>query len=49
MRRGATGAEYRRALAIDPESLDARAGMQRYCARFGLDADNPRVNPAAGR
>jgi Flp pilus assembly protein TadD len=41
--------EYRRALALDPENVDARAGMRRYCARFGLDADNPRINPAAGQ
>jgi len=41
--------EYRRALALDPEHIDARAGMRRYCARFGLDADDPRINPAAGR
>lgn len=40
--------EYRRALALDPENVDARASMRRYCARFGLDADNPRINPAAG-
>ena len=40
--------EYRRALALDPENIDARAGMRRYCSRFGLDADDPRVNPAAG-
>jgi DNA-binding response OmpR family regulator len=41
--------EYRRALAIDPDNVDARANMRRYCARFGLDADDPRINPAAGR
>jgi tetratricopeptide (TPR) repeat protein len=41
--------EYRRALALDPENVDARASMRRYCARFGLDADDPRINPAAGR
>ena len=41
--------EYRRALAVDPDNVDARASMQRYCARFGLDADDPRINPAAGR
>src|SRR5262249_50012416 len=41
--------EYRRALALDPENIDARAGMRRYCARFGLDGDDPRINPAAGR
>jgi Flp pilus assembly protein TadD len=41
--------EYRRALALDPENIDARASMRRYCARFGLDADDPRINPAAGR
>jgi tetratricopeptide (TPR) repeat protein len=41
--------EYRRALAIDPDNVDARADMRRYCARFGLDADDPRINPAEGR
>ena len=41
--------EYRRALALEPSNVDARAGMRRYCARFGLDADDPRINPAAGR
>jgi DNA-binding response OmpR family regulator len=41
--------EYRRALAVDPDNVDARASMRRYCARFGLDADDPRINPAAGR
>jgi Tfp pilus assembly protein PilF len=41
--------EYRRALAIDPDNADARVCMRRYCARFGLDADDPRINPAAGR
>jgi Tfp pilus assembly protein PilF len=41
--------EYRRALALDPENVDAQAAMRHYCARFGLDADDPRINPAAGR
>jgi DNA-binding response OmpR family regulator len=41
--------EYRRALAVDPDNVDAQASMRRYCARFGLDADDPRINPAAGR
>ena len=41
--------EYRRALAVDPDNVDAQASMRRYCARIGLDADNPRINPAAGR
>jgi tetratricopeptide (TPR) repeat protein len=41
--------EYRRALAIDPDNVEASADMRRYCARFGLDADDPRINPAAGR
>jgi tetratricopeptide (TPR) repeat protein len=41
--------EYRRALALDPENADARASMRSYCTRFGLDADDPRINPAAGR
>jgi DNA-binding response OmpR family regulator len=41
--------EYRRALALDPNNVDAQASMRRYCARFGLDADDPRINPAAGQ
>jgi DNA-binding response OmpR family regulator len=41
--------EYRRALAVDPDNVDAQASMRRYCARFGLDAEDPRINPAAGR
>ena len=41
--------EYRRALAVDPGNVDIQAYMRRYCARFGLDADDPRINPAAGR
>ena len=41
--------EYRRALAVDPDNVDAQASMRRYCARIGLDADDPRINPAAGR
>jgi DNA-binding response OmpR family regulator len=41
--------EYRRALAVDPDNVDAQASMRRYCGRFGLDADDPRINPAAGR
>ena len=41
--------EYRRALAVDPDNVDAQASMRRYCARFGLDPDDPRINPAAGR
>jgi Flp pilus assembly protein TadD len=41
--------EYRRALAVDPDNVDAQASMRRYCTRFGLDADDPRINPAAGR
>jgi DNA-binding response OmpR family regulator len=41
--------EYRRALAVDPDNVDALAGMRRYCARFGFNADDPRINPAAGR
>jgi Tfp pilus assembly protein PilF len=40
--------EYRRALAIDPDNVGAAADMRRYCTRFGLDADDPRINPAAG-
>jgi Flp pilus assembly protein TadD len=41
--------EYRRALALDPDNVDAHANMLRYCARFGFDAEDPRINPAAGR
>jgi hypothetical protein len=41
--------EYRRALALDPDNVDAQASMRRCCARFGLDADDPRINPAAGQ
>jgi DNA-binding response OmpR family regulator len=41
--------EYRRALAVDPDNVDAQASMRRYCARFGFDADDPRINPSAGR
>jgi DNA-binding response OmpR family regulator len=41
--------EYRRALAVDPDNVDAQASMRRYCARFGFDADDPRINPAARR
>ena len=41
--------EYRRALAVDPDNVDVQASMRRYCARIGLDADDPRINPAAGR
>jgi DNA-binding response OmpR family regulator len=41
--------EYRRALAVEPDNTDAQTSMRRYCARFGLDADDPRINPAAGR
>ena len=41
--------EYRRALAVAPDNVDAQASMRRYCARFGLDADDTQINPAAGR
>ncbi len=41
--------EYRRALAVDPDNVEAQASLRRYCARIGLDADDPRINPAAGR
>jgi DNA-binding response OmpR family regulator len=41
--------EYRRALAVDPDNVEAQASMRRYCARFGLDVGDPRINPAAGR
>jgi DNA-binding response OmpR family regulator len=41
--------EYRRALAVDPDNVEAQGSMRRYCGRIGLDADDPRINPAAGR
>ncbi len=40
---------YRKALAVDPLHGPARENLRRYCARLGLDPDNPRINPAAGR
>lgn len=39
---------YRRALESNLHFGPARDNMRRYCARFGLDHDNPQVNPAAG-
>jgi Flp pilus assembly protein TadD len=41
--------EYRRALAVDPDNIEAQPNMRRYCARFGLNADDLRINPASGR
>ncbi|MDR3633118.1 MAG: response regulator [Isosphaeraceae bacterium] len=39
---------YKKALTSDPNYAPARDNMERYCERFGLDAANPRINPAAG-
>lgn len=39
---------YKKALTACPHYGPAGDNMRRYCARFGLDADNPRINPAAG-
>jgi DNA-binding response OmpR family regulator len=39
---------YRQALAANPGYGPARDNLRRYCARFGLDPDNPQINPAAG-
>jgi DNA-binding response OmpR family regulator len=36
---------YKRALTVSPHYGPARDNMRRYCARFGLDPDNPRINP----
>src|SRR5262249_46964133 len=38
---------YKLALQIDRHDPIARAGMGRYCERFGLDPDNKSINPAA--
>jgi DNA-binding response OmpR family regulator len=38
---------YKSALTADPHYGPARDNMRRYCERFGLDADNPHINPAA--
>lgn len=40
---------YREALDINPNYPPALDNLKRYCLRNGLDADNPRINPAAGR
>ena len=34
---------------MDPDNVEAQASLRRYCTRIGLDADDPRINPAAGR
>jgi DNA-binding response OmpR family regulator len=39
---------YKKALSVSPRYGPAGENMRRYCARFGLDPDNPRINPAAG-
>jgi CheY-like chemotaxis protein len=39
---------YRRALTIDPRHSLALRLMEAYCHRFGIDPNNPRINPAAG-
>jgi DNA-binding response OmpR family regulator len=39
---------YRQALQANPHYAPARDNLRRYCERFGLDPDNPRINPAAG-
>ena len=40
---------YKEALTLLPSYRPARENMQRYCERFGLDAANLAINPAAGR
>src|SRR5262249_55517592 len=37
---------YRQALAANPGYGPARDNLRRYCARVGLDPDNPQINPA---
>jgi Flp pilus assembly protein TadD len=37
---------YRLALVIDGHDPIARAGLRRYCDRFGLDFQNMIINPA---
>jgi DNA-binding response OmpR family regulator len=39
---------YKTALTADPHFGPALDNMRRYCERFGLDAHNKQVNPAAG-
>jgi len=39
---------YKLALEADPQYRPALDNLQRYCARFGLDFQNPAINPAAG-
>jgi hypothetical protein len=36
---------YKHALKVDPYSLIARAGLRRYCKRFGFDIRRPTINP----
>lgn len=38
---------YKSALTANPHYGPARDNLRRYCDRFGLDPDNPRINPAA--
>jgi uncharacterized protein HemY len=38
---------YRLALMLDRHDIVARDGLRRYCQRFGYDAENPAINPAA--
>lgn len=39
---------YKLALTADPHYGPARDNMKRYCAQYGLDFENPSINPAAG-
>ena len=38
---------YKLALEADPSYGPALENLQRYCTRFGLDFQNPAINPAA--
>jgi tetratricopeptide (TPR) repeat protein len=38
---------YRLALMLDPHDTVAGDGLHRYCHRFGYDASNKAINPAA--
>lgn len=38
---------YKLALTADPHYGPARDNMKRYCAQYGLDFENPSINPAA--
>jgi tetratricopeptide (TPR) repeat protein len=40
---------HKRALAADPHNVVARGGLRKYCERFGLDFNNPNINPASDR